>query len=116
MRKTDLGRLSTLLLLGAISCQTAPPNIPVCVELSMDKAACIYTISGQKFDITNDQKFGDQTWWDQRHSMIMMPASSYAKLKTYIITQCKKTKMCDKEISSWNRTLESIDEALEMKK
>lgn len=82
----------------------------------MNRAACIYTVSGKKFDITETNKFEEQTWWEQRNTMLMMPASSWAKLKTWIITQCKRTKACDKEISSWNRTIETVDETLEVKK
>jgi len=116
MQRIIFVKLSIISLLFAVSCQTAPPDVPLCVELTMDRAACIHTVSGKKFDITNDKLFEDKSWWDQRHTMLMMPASSWAKLKTWIITQCKRTKSCDKEISSWDRTIESVDSALEAKK
>jgi hypothetical protein len=78
----------------------------------MDRGICIETISGRKFDITETEKFENQSWWSMRPSMIMMPATSWAKLKVWIIAQCKKTGACDKEIASWNRTIESVDETL----
>lgn len=103
------------LLLILSGCQTSPPAIPVCVELSMSRGYCINTISGEEFEVNDTKLIDGKTWWSIRPSMVMMPATSWAKLKTYIITQCKKTKLCDKEISSWDRTIKSVDTALEKK-
>jgi hypothetical protein len=104
------------LQVGLTSCQTAPPNIPVCVEIAIDRGACIKTISGEKFDIDERNTFEGQTWWGARPTMLMIPSSSWAKLKTYIITQCKRTGQCTKEISSWDRTIQTIDKTLESKR
>lgn len=109
-------KLSLITILFIISgCQTSPPKIPVCVEISMARGYCINTITGEEFEVNETKLLDGKTWWNARTSMVMMPATSWAKLKTYIITQCKKTKLCDKEISSWNRTIQSVDTALEAK-
>jgi len=104
-----------ILLVLLTSCQTAPPAIPICVELSMSRGYCINTITAEEFEVNDTKLIDGKSWWIARPSMVMMPASSWAKLKTYIITQCKKTKLCDKEISSWDRTIKSVDTALEKK-
>lgn len=106
-----LGLLSSL----AISCQTAPPDIPVCVELTMSRGYCVNTISSTEYEVNDFNKLDGKTWWEARPSMLMMPATSWAKLKTYIITQCKRTGSCDKEITSWERTINSVDKAVENK-
>ena len=110
-----------LLILSALSsslltsCQTAPPDVPVCVEITMNRGYCVNTISSTEFYVDDAKKLDKLTWWELRPAMIMMPASSWAKLKTYIIVQCKQTGACDKEISSWERTINSVDKALENK-
>lgn len=110
-----------LLILSALSsnfltnCQTAPPAVPVCVEITMSRGFCVNTISSEEFYVDDTKTLDKMTWWQLRPSMIMMPASSWAKLKTYIIAQCKRTGACDKEITSWNRTIETIDKAVETK-
>ena len=97
------------------SCATAPPDIPVCVEIHLAKGYCVNTISATEFTVDDKNKLDGLSWWDARPTMLMIPAKSWAKLKTYIITQCKRTGQCDKEISSWERTINSVDKALETK-
>jgi hypothetical protein len=82
----------------------------------MSRGYCINTISGKESEVNDTVLIDGKSWWNARPSMVMMPATSWAKLKTYIIVQCKKTKLCDKEISSWDRTIKSVDTALEAKK
>lgn len=96
-------------------CQTAPPDIPLCIEINMSRGYCINTISATEFEVNDFNKLDDKTWWEARVSMILLPASSWAKLKTYIITQCKRTGACDKEITSWERTINTVDKTLENK-
>lgn len=98
-----------------LSCATKPPDVPICVELNPDKAYCVKIVSGAEFNIDEQNKFENKTWWEQRPTMIQMPASSWAEIKSYIIKTCKKYGQCEKEISSWDRTIENVDGALKQK-
>ena len=108
--------LSVLSLSLALSaCMTAPPDVPVCVEITQERGYCVRTLSAVEFPVDDKHLLDGRTWWDSRPTMLMLPYSSWAKLKTYIITQCKRTGACDKEITSWERTIQSVDQAVETK-
>jgi hypothetical protein len=85
------------------------------VEINPSRAHCVYTISSQEFEVNETNRLDDKTWWEARPTMLMLPYQSWAKLKTYIITQCKRTGACDKEITSWERTINQVDKAVESK-
>lgn len=101
-----------VILISLAGCASAPPDIPVCVEIHMAKGYCVNTISATEFEVTDEKKLDGQSWWEARPTMLMLPYQSWAKLKTYIITQCKRTGACDKEITSWERTINSVDKAV----
>lgn len=116
MLKKNCGKLLSLSLALLVSaCSTMPPDIPVCVEFAPDHGRCVKIISGEKFDVDEEQKFEGKTWWEYRPAMMLVPASSWAKLKAYTIKACKKYGNCQKEVSSWDRTIEIIDESLAQK-
>jgi hypothetical protein len=100
-------KLLPFLLISA--CATKPPDVPVCIEFAPDRGACVRIISGQEFKIDENNKFEAKTWWEHRPAMILVPASSWAELKSFIIKACKKYNNCDQEIESWERTLNTID-------
>lgn len=104
--------LSVLLLDG---CAVKPPDSPLCVEITPTRGSCTKIISGESFDVDDDHKFEDKTWWEHRPAMILMPASTWKELKTYIIKMCKKTNMCDKEITNWERTVDQLDNKIQEK-
>jgi hypothetical protein len=97
------------------SCATSPPDIPICVEITPSRGYCINTISSTEFEVNDHNLMNGVSWWHARPSMLMLPASSWAKLKVYIITQCKQTGACDKEVSNWERTVNAVDKTLENK-
>lgn len=86
--------------------------MPVCVEIHPAKAYCVNTMTSEEFKIDDESKFEGKTYWEMRPTMLLLPASSWAKLKTYIITQCKQTGQCDKSVSSWSRTIENVDKTM----
>lgn len=104
-----------LLSVSLISCATAPPDVPLCAEIHMSKGFCVHTISSKEFIVDDDHLFDGKTWWEMRPLMVHMPHSSWAQIKSYIIKQCKRTGQCDKAISSWERTIESVDKAVTQK-
>lgn len=108
-----------LLLIGSLfflaSCSTTPPDAAICVEITLDRGRCVKIVSGQEFLWDETHKYEDKTWWEMRPAMIQVPASSWAQMKSFIIKVCKKYGTCDKEISSWDRTVKTIDKNLEGK-
>ena len=108
--------LSLLLCLNLSSCATThPPDVPLCIELSPDRGRCVKIISGEEFIVDETHLFEDKTWWEYRPAMVQMPASSWAQIKSYLIKTCKKYNICEKEIASWDRTLEAVDTNLKQK-
>jgi hypothetical protein len=70
----------------------------------------VKTVSGTEFEVNDKLKLDGKTYWEMRPEMILMPYTSWVKLKAWIIKECKVTGACDSRISSWDRTLETIDE------
>lgn len=70
-------------------------------------------MSSTEFEITDDKKWNDETWWEIRPKMILMPVSSWAKIKSFIIKICKKSNKCSgQSITNWERTVETIDQKI----
>lgn len=115
MQKTNLKKLFVLLLFLPISCATKPPDKPLCKELSITRGYCVNMISGKEFEVDEVNKFEGKTWWELRISNLQVPSSTWKSLKAYLIKTCKKYGSCDKEVASWERTLEMIDQKVEPK-
>ncbi len=89
---------------------------PFCVEMNLSKGFCTTPISGKDIWVDDTNKLEGKTWFEIRPVMIMIPPSTWAAFKKYIITQCKKNQnMCDANISSWDRTITVIDSQLNTK-
>lgn len=71
----------------------------------MSKGACTYTVSGKTVIVDDEHPYESMTWFDMRSRVLSVPASSWAKIKAWMIKQCKKTKKCDVDIDSWDREL-----------
>ncbi len=78
----------------------------------MGKGYCVKVISGEEFIVDETNKLNEKSWFDSRPSMIMLPPDSWAEIKKFIIKICKKTKRCQEEVSSWDRSIKNIDEKL----
>jgi hypothetical protein len=66
---------------------------------------------GLKWPIDGGWK--NKEWYELRSQMLLVPYSSWAEIKSFIIKICKQTGKCEQaEISSWDRTVERIDERL----
>ena len=68
----------------------------------MAKGLCAYTVSGETFIVDDVNLFEGLTWWEMRNKTLVMPASSWAKIKAFMVKQCKKNK-CNVDIDSWDR-------------
>lgn len=52
-------------------------------------------------------------WWDLRTMTVQIPYFDYVEIKTTIIMLCKKNKkLCDSNVSSWDRTLGNLDQVI----
>jgi len=116
--------LSFVSLLSLLtSCVGVPlPNEPICAEINPGKGGCTKIISGEQFIIDEEHpykfeviengktKIMSMTWWEMKPYMIQLPYPAWVSLKQFIIKVCKKhEKTCQKEVSSWDRTVEGID-------
>lgn len=110
--------LSILLVLSSsylISCASVPDK-PVCVEINPSRGWCTNTISDKEFWIDEKNTFEGKTWWELRPYMVLMPASTWQANKAYMIKMCKKTKSCEKNISTWERKFSSVEDKIDSKK
>lgn len=101
--------------LALTSCAVTPPDVPICVEFTIERGRCVHIISGKTFDVDETRKYKDKTWWDLRPTMVQVPSSSWAEIKSFIIKVCKKTNQCDEKITSWKKTSSKIDETINKK-
>jgi hypothetical protein len=81
----------------------------------MSRAYCTKVISGESFEINDKDKFEKKSYWEMRPTMLLLPASSWRQIKTYIITSCKRYGNCSDEVSSWDRILDTIEKQVELK-
>lgn len=92
---------------------------PICVEINLSKAFCTYTISNQDFIVDDEHPYAfnpkkpddKKTWFEMRPAMVLMPPSTWAAFKAYVIKQCKKYK-CDGIVEGWDRTTGEVDKKL----
>ena len=92
-----------------VSCVSVPDK-PVCVEISLTRGWCTNTISDKEFFVDEGTLYEGKTWWEMRPYMILMPASTYAANKAYMIKMCKKSNACKENISMWERKFQSVEE------
>jgi hypothetical protein len=93
-----------LLGLFLSGCSTIPDTI-ICAEISLSKGICRYTISDKTITIDDNNLYEDETWFSMRNKALMVPAKSWAEIKSWMIKQCKKTNQCNVQIDSWDRDL-----------
>lgn len=112
-KKLSIG-LAILLSIN-YSC-TSPPNIPACVELTETTGWCTYTLSNEEQYVDNyTLKLDGKTWDEIKTASLIVPASSWAKLKAYIINECKRTGHC-KDLATWERKISNFDGKMEKAK
>lgn len=102
--------LSSLLV---SSCALTPPDVPLCTQIAHDRGYCVNTISSTEYEVSEEKLLNGKTWWEIKPYMIYMPTESWVELKKFIIKVCKKSNQCEnKDVSSWERTVEKIDEKI----
>lgn len=88
---------------------------PVCVEVTLSKGYCTTIISGKDSIIDDENKLNGKTWFEARHEMVLVPIDTWAALKTYLITNCKRYNSCNKNIDSWDRAVKTVDDQIQKK-
>jgi len=78
------------------SCATIP-DTPICAEINPSKGYCVYTLSDKEFVIDDDHLYEGKTFWEMRPLMVMLPPSSWAKIKAFILKICKQTQQCNQQ-------------------
>lgn len=118
MQKLNLLKPFALSLSLLISACASVPDVPVCTEITMSRGFCANTISGKEYFIDDEHPIKNpetgkmETWWDIRYKMILVPPSSWSEIKSSIVKSCKKSGQCNKNISDWQRTVETIDKKI----
>lgn len=99
-----------MLSLLVSSCAVIPPDVPLCAQITATRGYCVNTISSKEYEVNEENKMNDMTWWEIKPLMIYVPTSSWVELKKFIIKVCKKSGKCaGQDIASWERTVEKID-------
>jgi len=101
--------LLLLTLFLAASCSVTVPEVPICSQLSVNEGYCVNTYSGKSQIINDTTLLEGKTWWDLKATSLVLPASSWKKIKQFIIEVCTKTKKCNENLSGWDRTVKDID-------
>jgi hypothetical protein len=89
-----------------------PPNVPVCREKDIDKGRCTRVVSGESFEVNELLKFEGKTWYELRPYFILVPISSWAELKGYIVKMCKRYGNCQNPDTNATETIKTIDSML----
>lgn len=88
------------------------PN-PTCVKMIGEPQCgyCIWTISSRVQYVGEAKKWHlyGKPWSRVMTEMVLMPSEGYARMKAYIIRNCKKHNDCNKNIDSWRVKLDALD-------
>lgn len=107
LKKLRLMLLGLLLSLLA-SCAT-PPDVPICTELDERKGWCTHLISEREFYVDDFHLYDNENWVQVDTKSLRLPARSWAKLKAFMLTQCKRSKKCANNLGKWSRKAKRID-------
>ena len=75
------------------SCAT-PPNKPICKKVDYNRAYCVNIVSSKPFYWDDENRYEGVTFFDAEPTMILVPPTTWAALKSYILKQCKQSKGC----------------------
>ena len=93
-----------ILLVLLCSC-AGVPNSPVCFELEPWRGYCVKIVDQEGVYVDDENLLDGKTWFDIRPSMILIPANSWADIKSYILKNCKRTGKCS-EIDKFTKRLD----------
>lgn len=114
LQTKDIAALFAVYTVVCLTSCSHVPSVPICVEINPTKGFCTETINDKDYDIDEEHPVafeGDakpMTWWERKPFMVLLPASSWASLKKYIIQSCKRNN-CDQYVKSWDRKIMELD-------
>lgn len=82
-------------------------DVPICIEINMSEGHCTTIITGKEFPVDDKNLFENKNWFDQSPTMLRLPASSWAKIKAYLLKQCKRYGDC-KEVTQSNNNIDEL--------
>lgn len=100
--------LRFLFLLSLSACSSVP-DVIVCRPRTVNSGFCTYTVSNKDQIVDDTHKLNNMTWLDLKIDSIYLPAESWAKIKEYIINECKRNGNCQQDLSSWTRKIDSLN-------
>ena len=107
--------LVSWLCLGISGCASLKKlDKPWCIDETPAQGFCVYLISGKRIHINDTELFVDEdgvkkTWQDLQLGIIKIPLETFKAMKKYIIDECKVSKKCDVDVSSWDRNLQALE-------
>ena len=106
MLKRNLLKLLTIWLVLKLSTScSSVPDVNICAEISISKGVCTTTVSSKTTIVDDEHPLDGATWFDIRSKALTVPAKSWAKIKAFLIKQCKQRK-CNVDIDSWDRQID----------
>lgn len=90
------------------SCSSVP-DVPVCVELDVNRGWCTNTISDVEYYVEdNSENPLKKSWWELTPTMVHVPYQSWAKIKSYIQKECKRNDSC-RGVGDWENRSKKLD-------
>lgn len=99
--------LNILLALSLYSCSSIP-DIIACRARSVNEGFCTYTISNKNIIVNDEHPLNGKTWLDIKIESVYLPSDSWAKIKEYILKNCKKDQSCMNNLESLSNKIDSI--------
>lgn len=93
-------------MLSLTSCATQIPDVPVITRISPTEGFYVYTVSDKEGIVDDENLLEGKTFLDYVVEGVIVPSSSYAKIKSFILKMCKKYKECG---IGWDRKLEKLE-------
>ena len=100
----------TLLLSSCTSIKNL--DRPVCTRVTMERGFCTNLLSPVDRFVDDENLLDGKTWFELLPTMIYVPKETWAEIKKFIITECKRTNRCDGLVESWDRTINVLDSQL----
>lgn len=88
---------------------------PVCTRVTMERGFCTNLLSAKDQFVDDEHLLNGKTWFELLPTMIYVPVETWAAIKKYIITECKRTNRCDGMVESWDRTINVLDAQINSK-
>jgi hypothetical protein len=101
-----------LVSLFALAGCATPPDAPACFELDPTHGWCTYTISEKEFRVDDGHLWNGENWQQVRAKSLIVPAHSWAEIKSFILKACHQSRSCRRRIGEFERRAAEFDSML----